>query len=71
LVHTAIEGKDTEADVKAFEKKVDEMLAQMKPGQVKGFDMSDKSHAKTLRQIRALYALNWASYILVKLSEDN
>lgn len=62
------EGKQTEEEKKKFDERVNEMLAQMKPGQVPGFDVNDRTHSQTLQHIRGIYSIEWGMYVVAKLT---
>ena len=51
----------------AFSKRVDEMFAELKVGQVPGFNPGDVLHRDTLVALRRLYGLQWSAYVISKL----
>lgn len=71
LIKLMLDGQENAKDPAAFEKKVDDMLAEMKDGQVPGFKMEDKKvHTNTLRDMRSIYGIEWAAYIVSKLAAN-
>jgi hypothetical protein len=67
FLSTIAEGSDKHLNTEEFTKKVDDMLGQMKPGLVPGFDAADNSHKETLKVIRDIYTNDWALYVISKL----
>jgi hypothetical protein len=70
LIGLIVEGKEHTLDPIAFEKKIGEMLEEMKNTKVDGFDVNDQSHGPTLKAIKSIYAIQWAQYVVVKLSTN-
>jgi hypothetical protein len=69
LVTMFLKGEENLKDPEGFDKRVDAMLAEMKDGQVPGFKMQDKKvHTNTLRDMRTVYGVEWAAYVITKLA---
>ena len=70
VLQLVADGNENEKNKEPFEKKVDELFKDEEVQQVQGFDPNNKeAHLKTLREMRSLYCIEWASYVLTKLSE--
>lgn len=67
LLDMIADGREKELNAESFSKKIDEMLQEMKPGMVAGFDSADKGHKDTLRTIRSMYACDWCVYLCAKM----
>ena len=67
VIDMIVQGRENDKERDEFEKKVKEMMAQMKPDTVPGFDVTDKTHVETLRSIRSLYAIEWVKYLVAKM----
>ena len=68
LLGIILEGEENQSDPEEFESKIEEMLVEMRTNKVPGFDASDSTHGPTLRAIRSIYAIQWANYLIAKLS---
>ena len=62
LLKIIVDGKENTLNPEAFDKKIKEMLEEMKTNKIDGFDVNDQSHGPTLRAIRSIYAIQWANY---------
>lgn len=68
------DGKILTNEKETFYKRVDIMLADLvakKDAPVPGFDIQDTKHRDTLFEIRDIYRIEWAVYVISKLSENS
>lgn len=68
LIRPVLDGKERDYKAKEFEANIDKMMSSIDSGKVANFDRDDKQHRETLRNIRALYWINWSAYVMNKLS---